>query len=485
MLDLDTRTAILRLSTEGHGARAIARILKLSRGAVRKVLCSGVAEVPALERDELLDPHLERIRELHGHCKGNLVRVHEELAAEDVEVGYSSLTSFCRRHEIGQPSKQRVGRYHFKPGEEMQHDTSPHVVKIDNAQVLVQCASLVLCYSRVLYAQVHPRWSRFECRAFLTEAIPYMGGAASRCMIDNSSVIIAHGRGPTAVPAAQMLALAERFGFDFEAHAVGDANRSARVERPFHHIENNFYAGRTFTSIDDLNMQLRQWCDRINNKSKRALPMTPFELLAAERPALKALPAFIPEVYELHTRRVDTEGYVSLHRNRYSMPTATIGRTVDIRESMMRVRVFDGHRLVVTHERSTPGAKARKTLPEHERDGRHGLRVGPSQEEKLLREVSPVLGKLIDRLRKRYGGQALRKVRRLHRMYFEYPTDLLVSAVDEALRFDLYDLERIDRMVLQRIPGEFFRLAPMGPTPQTPTDDNDDDDDTTKEPDDG
>jgi len=212
MLDLDTRTAILRLSAEGHDVRAIVRILKLSRGAVRKVLRSGVAEVPTLARDEQLDPHLERVRELHVSCKGNLVRVHEELAAENIEVGYSSLTSFCRRHEIGQPAKQRTGRYHFGPGEEMQHDTSPHVVMIDNMLTPVQCASLVQCYSRVLYAEVHTRWSRFECRAFLTEGLQYFGGAASRCMIDNSSVIIAYGRGPNAVPAAQMEALAERFG---------------------------------------------------------------------------------------------------------------------------------------------------------------------------------------------------------------------------------------------------------------------------------
>lgn len=480
MLDLDTRTAVLRLSAEGHGIRAIARILKLSRGAVRKILRSGVAEVPALERDEKLDEQLERVRELHRRCKGNLVRVHEELLAEGVEVGYSSLTSFCRRHEIGQSPKQRTGRYHFEPGEEMQHDTSPHVVKIDKVPTLVQCASLVLCYSRGLYAQVHPRWSRFECRAFLTEALQYFGGAASRCIIDNSSVIIAHGRGPDAVPAAQMLALAERFGFAFEAHAVGDANRSARVERPFHYIENNFYVGREFTSIDDLNAQLRQWCDRVNDKPKRDLPKTPFELLAAERPALRPLPAFIPEVYELHSRRVDTEGYVSLHRNRYSMPTALIGRTVELRESMTRVRVFDGHRLVVTHERETPRAKARRTLPEHEHDGRHRLRVGPSEEEKLLREVSPVLGKLVDRLRKRHGGQALRKVRRLRRMYLEYPTDVLIAAVDDALGYDLYDLERIDKMVLQRIRGDFFRLAPLDSKANAETDD----DSTKEEPDD-
>ncbi|MEL6185075.1 MAG: hypothetical protein AAFU79_10660 [Myxococcota bacterium] len=65
-------------------------------------------------------------------------------------------------------------------------------------------------------------------------------------MIDNSSVIIAQGRGKDARPTPAMQALAHRFGFRFEAHAVGHANRSGRVERPFRYIENNFYKGRTF-----------------------------------------------------------------------------------------------------------------------------------------------------------------------------------------------------------------------------------------------
>ncbi|HLT36136.1 MAG TPA: hypothetical protein VK034_07615, partial [Enhygromyxa sp.] len=56
----------------------------------------------------------------------------------------------------------------------------------------------------------------------------------------------------------------------------------------------------------------------------------------------------------------------------------------------------------------------------------------------------------------------LRKVRQLRRMYLEYPTDVLVAAVDDALGFDLYDLDRIEKMVLQRIQGDFFRLAPLG-----------------------
>jgi len=76
MLSLDTRTAILQLHRQGHGSRAIAKVLQISRNAVRGVLRNGHPEVPALEREVSLTPHLDRIRELHGDCAGNRVRVH-------------------------------------------------------------------------------------------------------------------------------------------------------------------------------------------------------------------------------------------------------------------------------------------------------------------------------------------------------------------------------------------------------------------------
>lgn len=480
MLDLETRTTILKLGREGHGAKAISRALKVSRNAVRRVLRSGQAEVPTLERPEKLAPHLDRIRELHGLCKGNLVRVHEELVNEGVEAGYPSLTAFCRRHEIGYTPPRLVGRYLFKPGQEMQHDTSPHVVPIAAKPVRVQCASLVMCYSRVVFAQVYRRWNRFTCRVFLTLALPYMGGAAAQCMLDNSSVIIVCGRGPTAKPAEAMRIFAERYGFEFVAHAVGHADRSAHVERRFSYIENNFYPGRSFRDLDDLNAQLQAWCDRVNRMPRRTLPQTPMELLAAERPALKPLPLHIPEVYELHTRRVDVEGYVNLHTNRYSVPPRMLGRQVEVRETFDTIRVFDGHKLVAEHKRRPTGARERVTLPEHRQEPRRRKprHCPPSPEEKLLRATDPVLGQLCDALRKRHGGRALRTIRRVHQVYLDYPTRYVVAAVRKALAHDLIDPERIDAMVLRALGDTYFRLPtdndPPQPTPHKDEDPSDD-----------
>ncbi|HKM54888.1 MAG TPA: hypothetical protein VJY33_15880 [Isosphaeraceae bacterium] len=284
MLNRRTRTAILALHKKGVSKRMIGRTLKVARQVVRKVIRSGSEDPPRLNRAEKAEPYRPEILELFDRCQGNLVRVHEELEASGVKLSYPALTAFCRRGGIGQEPKVPAGQYHFEPAEELQHDTSPHEVEIGGKKRLVQAASAVLCYSRMIFFQCYPRFSRFECKSFLTEALLYFGGSPKRAMIDNTHVVVLKGTGPDMIPVPEMEAFGERYGFVFNAHEVGNANRSARVEGNFNYIENNFYPGRTFVDWSDLNAQARAWCDKVNGKYKRSLRAVPRELFAIEKP---------------------------------------------------------------------------------------------------------------------------------------------------------------------------------------------------------
>src|SRR6201998_385834 len=124
-------------------------------------------------------------------------------------------------------------------------------------------------------------------------------------MIDNTHVAVLRGAGGEMLPVPEMAAFAERFGFQFVVHEIGDANRSGRVERPFSFIENNFLAGRTFSSWEDLNQQAREWCDKVNSTYKKHIRAVPRELFAVERLHLKPLPGWIPEVYRLSAPLAD------------------------------------------------------------------------------------------------------------------------------------------------------------------------------------
>jgi hypothetical protein len=424
--------------------------------------------VPPLERSFKAEPHRERILALYKSCEGNLVRVHEELVAAGAELSYPALTAFCRRAGIGHQEKVPVGRYDFEPSQEMQHDTSPHKLILGGMRRPAQTASLVLCFCRLLFFQFYPRFTRFECKLFLTEALGYVGGACSVCMIDNTHLVVLKGTGAEMIPVPEMAAFAERYGFRFRAHEKGDANRSARVERPFAYIENNFLAGRSFADWEDANRQARAWCDRVNASFKRHLRASPRELYAIERPRLKPLPLWVPEPYRLHHRIVDTEGYVSVNTNRYSVPARLIGRRVEVRETARRIEVYEGPRRVAEHRRQIEPTGQRHTLAEHRPPrGQGPRRRDPLPEEKFLLEAAPEIRDYVAALKRRGHGRGTLALRRLLQMVREYPRRPLLEAVRTAAHYGLYDLERVERMVLREIAGEYFVLR-----------DNDDDEES-------
>ena len=459
MLDQGQRTAILELHRKGHGKRRIARALGISRATVRQVIASASTEVPRLERPSRAEMHRERILELYASCQGNLVRVHEELLAEGVELSYPALTAFCRGQGIGQKEKVPAGRYHFEPAEEMQHDTSPHDLVLGGKRRRVQTASLVLCYSRMLFFQFYPRFTRFDCKVFLTEALRYLGGACGICMIDNTHLVVLKGTGREMVPVPEMAAFAERYDFEFRAHEKGDANRSGRVERPFNFIENNFLAGRRFEGWEEANRQARQWCDKVNASFKRHLRASPRELFAVERPELKPLPLWVPEVYLLHHRIVDVEGYATVNTNRYSVPARLIGRRVEVRETRERIEVYDGPRLVATHRRQVDPMGRRFALPEHRPQRGRGLqRKKPLAEEKALLQEAPEIQEYVAALKSRAAGRGTLALRRLLAMVRDYPREPVLRAVHAAQHYGLYDLERLERMVLRQIAHDYFVL---------------------------
>lgn len=286
-----------------------------------------------------------------------------------------------------------------------------------------------------------------------------MGGAPERVMIDNTHVVVLRGTGREMIPVPEMEVFAERFGFRFVAHAIGDANRSARVERPFHFIENNFLAGRAFASWEDLNSQARQWCDRVNSTYKKHIRAIPRELFAVERARLKPLPAWIPEVYRMHPRTVDTEGYVSVNSIRYSVPVAWIGRRVEARETRDKIVIDLDARHSVTHVRAVTPLERRVTLAEHRPPRGEGVKRGdPHPEELAILLAAPELAAYVAALKekgRKVAGLALRQLLRLLR---EYPREPLLAAAREAFHYGLYDLDRVERMILRRVARDYFRL---------------------------
>ena len=464
MLSQEIRTAVLSLHKQGHGSRKIAKDLKIGRNAVREVIASGRAEVqPRQGPPHRLEPFVESLRQLHAECRGNLVRVWEELdARQGVSVPYTTLTRFCRERGIGVLEKTPAGRIVTAPGEEMQHDTSPYTIAIGGKKVKRQCASLVLGYSRRMHIRFYEKFDRFHCKVFLTEAFQALGGTCGRCVIDNSHVVIVCGTGKNAQVSPEMEAFEKRFGFKFMAHELGDADRSGKVERPFWYIERNFLAGRTFREDADLNRQAAAWlAEKADVRRLRELGASPRELFVAERPHLIQLPLYVPEVYQIHRRDVDAYGYVHLHGMRYSAPAKALGTSVTVRESDKEVILLQGQAELARHDKLT-GADGRNqsTLAGHERRGKRPPSILP--EEARLRGLGSEMADYLARLKAERGSHYAWSLRKLYGLLCQHRTEDFLRAVARASEHGLFDVRRIESILLAELARQEY-LLPMEP----------------------
>lgn len=456
----ESQQAILSLYQRGVQIRQINQILKLSRNTVRRVLRGKWQERP--QRASPYEELSPLIREVFNIAQGNVVRVQEILQDQyGRNIPYSTLTRIVQSLDLREEKKkQRSGTYVFGPGQEMQHDTSPHGVLLDGKKVKAQCAGLVLGYSRKLFIQYYPAFTRFEARVFLDRAFQFMEGVCPRCIIDNTSVIVAHGSGPEAEIAPEMEHFGHVFGVTFVPHAIGDADRKAKIERNFFYVERNFLAGRTFTDWQDLNEQARRWCMEVaNQKVKRSLGISPEAAYLMEKPHLNPLPPYIPPVYQTFYRGVDVAGYVQVDTNRYSAPERLIGKEVEVHKVWDRIEIFFKNQKVADHPRLIDKRETRITAKGHHPPlNRERAHEGPCTEEKTLLGQSEGLDQYVEQLKKRSSGRGVRHMRRLLDLKRTYPPEAFEKAVVQALQYGLYDLPRLEQMILSHVQGDFFTI---------------------------
>jgi len=102
-------------------------------------------------------------------------------------------------------------------------------------------------------------------------------------------------------------------------------------------------------------------------------------------------------------------------------------------------------------------------------DGRYGVSgsidqtvrvwdLATGKEEKLLRGHHPSLERYAAALKQRAHGRGLRALRRLLEMKRTYPAGPFLAAVEQALQFGLFDLARLETLILRQVAGDFFNL---------------------------
>ena len=412
MINPDKRKAIALLHDEGVSIRAISRQLSIRRKTIREIINQKGA-IPQRIRKDKKEIDEELLRRLYTECNGYIQRIHEKLTEEEhISIGYSTLTKLLRDLEIGQTKNQRCSQIEEEPGVEMQHDTSPYKVKLGNGNANVVASIVYYRYSKVRYLKFYRFFNRFNMKCFLHEGFTFFEYCAPTCIIDNTNLARLRGTGKNAIIVDEMGMFGKQYGFEFICHAVGHSNRKAGNERSFYTVETNFFPGRTFSSLEDMNRQALEWATvTFAQRPLSKVGTIPASLFEHEKSFLKKLPSFVQPPYLVHERTLDQYGYASFSGNYYWVP-GTKRHDVTLLQYSDCIKIYYKRELKGVYELPPDGIKNEKVAPKGgpKPTNQPKYRKKPTtEEEKRLRAISNDVDMYLNFVIKEKGASNLRR----------------------------------------------------------------------------
>jgi hypothetical protein len=210
---------------------------------------------------------------------------------------------------------------------------------------------LVLGYSRLLtvvfsFSQALEAFLRCHEQAWA-----FVGGCTREAWYDNAPTVVAERQGRLVRFHPRFLAYAGHHGFRPVACNVGKGNEKGRVEDAIKFLRGNFWPGRTFRDLADLNAQAQAWRDTVaNQREHRITRKIPSLHVAEERPHL--LPLHEPyDTDEVRSVVVRPTCRVPFDGNRYSVPWRLVGKPLTLRADAETVTVWYGTHPVARHPR--------------------------------------------------------------------------------------------------------------------------------------
>ena len=132
---------------------------------------------------------------------------------------------------------------------------------------------------------------------------------------------------------------------------------------------------------------------------------------------------------------------------------------MEVRETRDKIEVELDARHLVTHVRAVTPQSQRITLAEHRPPRGEGVKRGdPHPEEQAILQAAPEIAGYVTALKQKGRKVVALALRQLLRLLKEYPREPFLAAVGEAAQYGLYDLDRLERMILRRVARDYFLL---------------------------
>jgi hypothetical protein len=300
-----------------------------------------------------------------------------------------------------------------------------------------------------------------QMKCFFHEALTYFGYSTQICVIDNTSLAISRGSGSQAIFASEMADFAKDYGFTFKAHEIGHSDRKAGCERNFWSLETNFFPGRTFKNLGDLNKQVFEWAtERYARRPQARTKLIPMELFDIEKPYLNELPVYIHPPYIECRRKIDQYGYVAMDANYYLVPGQKTQHWITVLQYPETLTLYPPDACEITYTKAGEDVKNERIKP----DGYSGtLTHQPrnrkkkyDKEELWLRHHYEACHDYLDFIHsqesiQRYKGKFIRNLYNLAR---QIPEPVFLKTIKRALKYKTDKITSIEAIARHYLKDE-------------------------------
>ena len=340
----------------------------------------------------------------------------------------------------------------FAPGECAQVDWGQFgSIQVGNTRRRLSFFVMVLCYSRMLYVEFTVSQTMEHFLACHANALAFFSGVPARAMVDNTrSAVLRHTVGQAPVFNPRYKDFADHYGFTISACGVRQPHEKGLAENAVGYVKKNFLAGLELTDFCQVNPAVRQWLDavanvRVHGRTKRQ----PCELFAAEKAALRPLPAQPYDGGGIRPVRATRQFRITVDTNTYSVPAEYAGTALTLKLYPDHLCVYHQDKLIARHVRRYDRHQDIED-PDHPRALLQQRRRAADQ--KVLQRLLA----LTPKAEPFYQGLAERRLNVLHHvrkivaLSEIYGDEKTARALDDALEFQAFSCEYIANLLEQR-----------------------------------
>ena len=356
MIDYHTFHQIKYLhSHEKLSIGQIAKLLNLSVPTVYKYLKQERFEGrKSTTRKRLIDGYIPIIQNLlNRHPDYRATQIFHLIKEQGYKGGYSSVKELVRTLRPGKkPAYLTLG---FEPGCYAQVDFGYcGKITIGNTTRRLSIFVMVLCYSRMMFAEFILRESLEHFLSCHRKAFEYFGGVPEHVMVDNCKVAVTSvSRYQEPVPNPHYMDLAKHYAFTIRPCGVRKPHEKGRVESAINYIRQSFLNHLELTNLSALNHALAQWLDTVANVRNHATTRErPCDRFKKEKDLLSALPVIPYDCCRIKTVRSNKQFRIHFDANTYSVPSDFASQILTLRVYPEKLSIYHQQALIAEHSRS-------------------------------------------------------------------------------------------------------------------------------------